>query len=95
MIDAIADANSIQWMKKLSNKAQVAHGRIQGVPVMLCKPMTFMNVSGESVMPLMKKHGLELSQVGSCTMFFNKSRQKLANKEQRHRLFNQVVSCTM
>lgn len=66
VIDALAEANGIQWMKKLSHKAIVAHGRIQGVPVLLCKPMTFMNVSGESVGPLAMKHGLDLSQV--CSM---------------------------
>lgn len=30
---------------------------------MLCKPMTFMNVSGESVAPIAKENGLERSQV--------------------------------
>lgn len=38
-------------------------GNMHGVPVLLCKPMTFMNVSGESVAPIMKDNGLELSQV--------------------------------
>lgn len=63
VIDALAEANDIQWMRKLSHKAAVAYGRIQGEPVLLCKPMTFMNVSGESVAPLAKQHGLDISQV--------------------------------
>jgi hypothetical protein len=63
VLDALAAANSITWMKKLSHRAQVAHGRIQGVPVILCKPMAYMNVSGESVGPLVTEHRLNRSQV--------------------------------
>lgn len=76
VIDALAETNSIQWMKKLSHKAQVAHGRIQGQQVLLCKPMTFMNVSGESVGPLLRKYSLEHAQVRTstkyCFSFLNK-----------------------
>lgn len=45
----------------------MATGSMHGVPVLLCKPMTFMNVSGESVAPIMKDNGLQLSQVNSLS----------------------------
>lgn len=63
VLDTLASSHSIQWNKKLSHKAVVASGTMHGVPVMLCKPMTFMNVSGESVAPIMKDNSLGLSQV--------------------------------
>jgi PTH1 family peptidyl-tRNA hydrolase len=33
-------------------------GEIDGRPVMLAKPQTFMNLSGTSLKPLMEKHGI-------------------------------------
>eukprot|EP00892_Ulva_mutabilis_P004890 jgi/Ulvmu1/2773/UM140_0002.1 len=63
VLDELARSHNIQWNKKLAHKALVAQGSVHGVPVVLCKPMTFMNVSGESVAPLTTAHGLKRSQV--------------------------------
>jgi PTH1 family peptidyl-tRNA hydrolase len=38
-------------------------GEIDGHPVMLAKPQTFMNLSGTSLVPLMEKHSIELSRL--------------------------------
>ncbi|CAG9465635.1 unnamed protein product [Pedinophyceae sp. YPF-701] len=62
-IDTLAEAHGLAWEKKLESNAQVARGAIHGRPVLLVKPMTFMNVSGESVKPLSKRHGIPLSNV--------------------------------
>ncbi|AQK88205.1 Peptidyl-tRNA hydrolase chloroplastic [Zea mays] len=48
MIDAIAEAEGISVSSK-QFKAIVGKGLIGDVPVMLAKPQTFMNASGESV----------------------------------------------
>ena len=37
-------------------------GEIDGQPVMLAKPQTFMNLSGTSLAPLMEKHSIELGR---------------------------------
>ena len=39
-------------------------GEIDGQPVMLAKPQTFMNLSGTSLAPLMEKHSIEPEQPG-------------------------------
>ncbi len=47
-IDAIADAHGFgPWRRKF--QAEVAEGRLGGVKVLLVKPQTFMNLSGQAV----------------------------------------------
>lgn len=41
-----------------AHRAMVGRGRIAGVEVLLAKPQTFMNLSGESVGPLVREVGL-------------------------------------
>lgn len=48
MIDAIADKYNIDVTTK-KYKALTGKGRIDGVPVILAKPQTYMNLSGESI----------------------------------------------
>jgi PTH1 family peptidyl-tRNA hydrolase len=40
-------------------KARVAEGRVEGKDVVLAKPMTFVNLSGEAVGRLVRKHGVK------------------------------------
>ncbi|CAI0547870.1 unnamed protein product, partial [Linum tenue] len=49
MVDAIAEVEGIS-VSTISNKALFGRGFIGNIPVMLAKPQTFMNASGESVM---------------------------------------------
>ncbi|MCD7449861.1 hypothetical protein HAX54_001903 [Datura stramonium] len=62
MIDTIADAEGIS-MGSVSFKAQFGKGFIGDVPVMLAKPQTFMNASGESVGAIVSYYKIPLKQV--------------------------------
>lgn len=62
MIDAIAEAEGISISSK-HFKAMVGKGLIGDVPVMLAKPQTFMNASGESVGQLVSYFKIPLNQV--------------------------------
>ncbi|KAF8716304.1 hypothetical protein HU200_026591 [Digitaria exilis] len=62
MIDAIAEAEGISVSTK-QFKAIVGKGLIGDVPVMLAKPQTFMNASGESVGQLVSYFKIPLNQV--------------------------------
>lgn len=61
-VDAIARRHSFSpWSKKFSGL--IAEGRIGGEKVLLLKPQTFMNLSGQSVGEAMRFHKIELSNL--------------------------------
>ncbi len=51
MIDVLASYAGIK-VNKLKCKALIGEGRIGGAPIILAKPQTYMNLSGESVIEL-------------------------------------------
>ena len=53
-VDAIAAEIGAAWEEKRQFKCLWSRGTFAGTPVILCKPQTFMNLSGESVAPLVK-----------------------------------------
>ena len=55
-VDAIASAIGAGWEEKRQFKCLMARGTFAGQAVMLVKPQTFMNLSGESVAPVVKYH---------------------------------------
>jgi len=55
VVDRLAERNGIQ-VKRKDSRALVGQGSVAGKRVMLAKPQTFMNVSGESVKGLLVKH---------------------------------------
>ena len=58
VIDALADKYNIE-VKEKKSKALCGSGYIQGQKVILVKPQTFMNLSGDSVAPLMNFYKLD------------------------------------
>jgi len=57
IIDRLAARCGIRVTRKES-MALVGQGRIEGMPVLLAKPQTYMNLSGQAVAGLLRKHGL-------------------------------------
>ncbi len=61
-VDRLAERSNIRVTRK-DSKALIGLGEIEGQPVMLAKPQTYMNLSGTSLVPLMEKHSIELGQL--------------------------------
>ena len=53
-VDAIASSMGASWELKKAYNALLARGTFAGMPVLLVKPQTYMNLSGEAVAPLVK-----------------------------------------
>jgi PTH1 family peptidyl-tRNA hydrolase len=57
-VDRLAERHGIRITRK-DSRALVGLGDIDGQPVMVAKPQTFMNLSGTSVAPLMEKYSVD------------------------------------
>ena len=55
-VDAIAAGIGAAWEAKRQFNCLMAKGAFAGMPVMLVKPQTYMNLSGDSVAPVVKYH---------------------------------------
>ena len=66
VVDALAQDHGFSWNKKLEFNSLTASGVIHGQKALLCKPMAFMNVSGESVGPLSRCNSLRFVVLHSC-----------------------------
>ena len=53
-LDALASSLGVSWEEKRAFKAMLARADIAGERVLLVKPLTFMNLSGESIQPVVK-----------------------------------------
>jgi PTH1 family peptidyl-tRNA hydrolase len=56
-IDRLAERHGVRVNRK-DSRALVGMGEIDGQPVMLAQPQTYMNLSGTSLAPLMDKHSI-------------------------------------
>jgi len=61
-VDCLAERHGIRVSRK-DSRALVGVGEIDGQPVMLAKPQTFMNLSGTSLAPLMEKHSIPVDRL--------------------------------
>ena len=55
-VDAVAAEIGASWEEKRQFRCLMARGTFAGRPVMLVKPQTYMNLSGDSVAPVVKYH---------------------------------------
>ena len=56
VVNAIAQEIGATWQASASFKGELASGMFAGQKVLLLKPMTFMNLSGDSVAPVVRYH---------------------------------------
>ena len=62
VVDRLAERHGIRVTRR-DSKALVGMCEIDGQPVMLAKPQTFMNLSGASLAPLMEKHSIGVDRL--------------------------------
>ncbi|MBO7166821.1 MAG: aminoacyl-tRNA hydrolase [Kiritimatiellae bacterium] len=55
-VDALASSIGASWKRSSSFKGELATGLVGNVKVMLVKPQTFMNLSGDCIAPVLKYH---------------------------------------
>ena len=55
-VDALAASAGVAWEERRQFKCLMAKVFVAGQPVLLVKPQTFMNLSGESVAPVVRYH---------------------------------------
>ena len=55
-VDVLAAGMGVSWEPKKAYKCLMAKGTLGGVQVLLVKPQTYMNLSGDSVAPVVKYH---------------------------------------
>jgi PTH1 family peptidyl-tRNA hydrolase len=58
VVDALAHAHGLAFSRDKGARARVAGGHISGRPVILAKPQTFMNASGQAVSRLSRSQGI-------------------------------------
>jgi len=56
VVDALASAHGLTFVRQKRARARVAEGELDGRPVLLAKPQTFMNLGGKAVARLSRAH---------------------------------------
>lgn len=62
-VDHLADSWELSWKADKAARAEVAEANVNGIKVILAKPQTFMNLSGESVASLCGTYKVEPQNV--------------------------------
>ena len=62
-LDKIAEANSVEFKKSTRYNAEIAELRIGTTLVILLKPLTYMNLSGDSVKKYVKEKNVSLDEI--------------------------------
>ncbi|MCQ2390909.1 MAG: aminoacyl-tRNA hydrolase [Kiritimatiellae bacterium] len=63
VVDAVAAALGVSWKSSSSFKGELATGLMKGVKVLLVKPQTYMNLSGDCVAPVLKYHNATINDL--------------------------------
>jgi PTH1 family peptidyl-tRNA hydrolase len=62
VVERLAERHRLRFTRGRS-RALIAEGRIAGVGVLLVKPLTYMNLSGQAVAPLAKTYGIRPERI--------------------------------
>jgi peptidyl-tRNA hydrolase, PTH1 family len=77
-------------------RARIGMGEVSGVPLILARPGTFMNVSGDSVSCLVRRHHIDLSDLliicDDLDLPLGKIRLRQSGGSGGHRGINSIIS---
>jgi len=94
-VDAFAERHGFSFTRQ-KFKAKIASGIVQGEPILLAKPQTFMNLSGDAVGPLVRFYDLPLSAVlivyDDIDLPFGKIRLRSSGTHGGHRGMKSVIA---
>ena len=62
VVDALARSLDAQWKSSSSFNGELAQGMLGNVKVLLVKPRTFMNLSGDCVAPVVRYHNADAAE---------------------------------
>lgn len=60
VVEELAARHGLKWTQARAVDAQFADGKIEGIPCGLLKPTTFMNLSAQAVLPLVRGEKLDI-----------------------------------
>jgi PTH1 family peptidyl-tRNA hydrolase len=63
VVEMLADRHRGDWRESRRFRAALAQIEINDHPVLLAEPLTYMNLSGEAVAPLVRYHNIELPEI--------------------------------
>jgi PTH1 family peptidyl-tRNA hydrolase len=66
LLDRLVDRHGLMGFSKRQGQALITTGNIGGAPVVLAKPQTYMNLSGQAVGPLIRFYDLPLERSLVC-----------------------------
>lgn len=95
-IDALANSQGIEaWTDKKDLKCTLATGNIGDTRVILCKPLTFMNLSGEAVQAVSHFYKIELSKTivvhDELDITFGQIRTRMAGTDAGHNGVKSII----
>jgi PTH1 family peptidyl-tRNA hydrolase len=94
-LNHLARLHSIQ-VKKHQCQSQTGSGRIAGVEVLLAKPKTFVNLSGEAVGPLMRRYKIKATDLivihDDLDLPLGKIRLRLGGSAGGHKGIKSIIS---
>ena len=96
VVDLLASRHGID-VRKIKNRSLTGEGRIAGEKVLLAKPQTFMNLSGEAVKPLFSYLDMDVEDVivvhDDLDLDFGRIRIKSGGGHGGHNGIRSILSC--
>ncbi|MDD9949983.1 MAG: aminoacyl-tRNA hydrolase [Zetaproteobacteria bacterium] len=96
-VDLLAEAERESWSSKAKLQAKVTKIRLYGSDVLLCKPETYMNLSGAAVQAVMRFYKIALEDLlvvhDDIDLEFGRVRSRAGGGHGGHNGVRDIISC--